>query len=182
MKLNLGYIVIGIFVVILAIRCFMKKSIYEGLDDASLIRAAESRQEDYLKTQSDVFIPAALELSIKEEEAKILNCNIIIEGSNGPVSDKAEDILLLRNIPVIPDILCNSGGVVVSYYEWVQNKSNEYWTKEKVFEKLDDKMIQCYHKIKSQCNNDSDWRLQCYKYSIEKLYKVYSVRKSYLFD
>ena len=139
-------------------------------------------KEDYLKIQSDLFIPAALELSVKEEEAKILNCNIIIEGSNGPVSDKAEDILTLRSIPVIPDILCNSGGVVVSYYEWVQNKSNEYWTKEKVFEKLDDKMIQCYHKIKNQCNNDSDWRLECYKYSIEKLYKVYSVRKSYLFD
>ena len=51
MKLNLGYIVIGIFVVILAIRCFMKKPVYEGFDDASLIRAAESRQEDYLKTQ-----------------------------------------------------------------------------------------------------------------------------------
>ena len=51
MKVNLGYIVIGIFVIILAIRCFTKKSIYEGLDDASLIRAAESRQEDYLKTQ-----------------------------------------------------------------------------------------------------------------------------------
>ena len=139
-------------------------------------------KNDYLQIHSDLFIPAALELSIEEEEAKILNCNIIIEGSNGPISDKAEDILTLRSIPVIPDILCNSGGVVVSYFEWVQNRTNEYWTEEKVFDKLDHKMIECYQKIKKRCKNNTDWRIECYKYSIEKLYEVYSLRKSYFFD
>lgn len=135
----------------------------------------------YLEIQSDIFIPAALELSIQEEEANILNCNYIVEGSNGPISDKAEDILIQRNIEIIPDILCNSGGVVVSYFEWVQNRTNEKWTKEIVFEKLDKKMIECYHKIKNN-NNYFDWRIECYKYSIEKLYNIYSLRKSYLFE
>ena len=139
-------------------------------------------RNEYLKIQSDFFIPAALELSILEDEAKILNCNYIVEGSNGPVSYEAEEILTLRNIVIIPDIMCNSGGVVVSYFEWVQNRTNEYWTEEKVFEKLDKKMIECYQKIKKKCPNNVDWRNECYKYSIEKLYEVYSLRKSHLFN
>ena len=139
-------------------------------------------RNEYLKIQSDFFIPAALELSILEDEAKILNCNYIVEGSNGPVSYEAEEILILRNIVIIPDIMCNSGGVVVSYFEWVQNRTNEYWTEEKVFEKLDEKMIECYQKIKKKCPNNIDWRNECYKYSIEKLYEVYSLRKSHLFN
>jgi len=139
-------------------------------------------KNNYLEIHSDIFIPAALELSIQEDEAKILNCNYIVEGSNGPISDKAENILILKNISIIPDILCNSGGVVVSYFEWVQNRTNEYWSQEKVFEKLDQKMIYCYHKIKKKCINNADWRIECYKYSIEKLYNVYSLRKSHLFN
>ena len=63
-----------------------------------------------------------------------------------------------------------------------QNKINEQWTEDKVFEKLDNKMINCYHKIKENCESNYDWRIQCYKYSIEKLFDVYSLRKSYLFD
>ena len=139
-------------------------------------------REQYLKIHSNFFVPAALELTIQEKEAEILEFNFIIEGSNGPVSNEAEEILKSRNIPIIPDILCNSGGVIVSYFEWEQNKINEQWTEDKVFEKLDNKMIHCYQKIKKNCENDYDWRIQCYKYSIEKLFDVYSLRKSYLFD
>ena len=139
-------------------------------------------REQYLKIHSNFFVPAALELTIQEKEAEILECNFIIEGSNGPVSNEAEEILKSRNIPIIPDILCNSGGVIVSYFEWEQNKINEQWTEDKVFEKLDNKMIHCYQKIKENCESNYDWRIQCYKYSIEKLFDVYSLRKSYLFD
>ena len=138
-------------------------------------------KDEYLKTYSDIFVPAALELSILEEEAKILNCNKIIEGSNGPISYEAELILKSRNIEVIPDILCNSGGVVVSYFEWVQNNTNEIWTKEIVNEKLDNKMKECYYKIKGKLK-DNNWRDECYNYSIEKMYKVYFSRSSYLFN
>ena len=138
-------------------------------------------KDEYLKTYSDIFVPAALELSILEEEAKILNCNKITEGSNGPISYDAELILKSRNIEVIPDILCNSGGVVVSYFEWVQNNTNEIWTKEFVNEKLDNKMKECYYKIKENLK-DNDWRDECYNYSIEKMYKVYFSRSSYLFN
>ena len=122
-------------------------------------------------------------MTIKEKEAKLLDCDIIFEGSNGPISTEAEEILYQRDIPIIPDILCNSGGVVVSYFEWIQNNINETWTKEKVFEKLDDKMINCFDKINQKTIDDNiyNYRIQCYKYSIEKLFDVYSSRKSYLF-
>ena len=137
---------------------------------------------DFLQAPCNIFVPAALELTIQEEEAQLLNCDLIVEGSNGPISDGAEKILKDRGIPVIPDILCNSGGVVVSYYEWIQNISNESWTKEKVFDKLDTRMIDCFIKIKDLDNNNLyNWRNLCYQYSIENIYNVYSSRKSYLF-
>ena len=112
-----------------------------------------------------------------------MNCDLVVEGSNGPISDKAEEILRKRKIPIIPDILCNSGGVIVSYYEWIQNISNESWTKEKVFDKLDIQMIDCFTKIKNLEDYDLyRWRNLCYQYSVENIYKVYSSRKSYLFS
>ena len=143
---------------------------------------AKITREEFLQKHCHIFIPAALELTIQKKEAELLNCALIVEGSNGPISDEAEKILTQREIPIIPDILCNSGGVIVSYFEWIQNISNELWTQEKVFEKLDSKMIECFNKIKdSDEHNIYHWRNLCYQYSIENIYKVYSSRKSYLF-
>ena len=117
-------------------------------------------KEEYLQAPCNIFVPAALELTIQEDEAHLLNCDLVVEGSNGPISDSAEKILKDRKIPIIPDILCNSGGVVVSYYEWVQNISNESWTKEKVFDKLDNQMIHCFTKIKDLDTYDLyNWRI-----------------------
>ena len=139
-------------------------------------------KKEFLQAPCNIFVPAALELTIQEEEAQLLNCDIIVEGANGPISDDAENILKNRKIPIIPDILCNSGGVVVSYYEWIQNISNESWTKEKVFDKLDNQMIQCFTKIKDLDTDIYNWRRLCYQYSIQNIYNVYSSRKSYLFS
>ena len=140
-------------------------------------------KKEFLQAPCNIFVPAALELTIQEDEAHLLNCDLIVEGSNGPISDDAEKILKNRKIPIIPDILCNSGGVVVSYYEWIQNISNESWTKEKILDKLDNRMIQCFTKIKDLDTHDPyNWRNQCYQYSIQNIYNVYSSRKSYLFS
>jgi glutamate dehydrogenase (NAD(P)+) len=84
-----------------------------------------------------VLIPAALERVITEENAAQLRCRVLAEGANGPTTNKADAILAERDdIEIIPDVLCNSGGVIVSYFEWLQNQQNYYWTKPEVFDKL----------------------------------------------
>ena len=81
-------------------------------------------------------IPAALELQIDEAVAATLRCEAVIEAANGPTTAEAERLLQERRIPVVPDVLCNSGGVVVSYFEWVQNLRYEQWTAEGVGKRL----------------------------------------------
>ena len=138
-------------------------------------------RDEYIQGKTNIFIPAALELSIQEKEANDLQCDIIFEGSNGPISDKAEEILKEKKIPIIPDIMCNSGGVVVSYFEWLQNRSNEVWLLNTVYHKLDKQMINCFEKIYNMDHDLLNLRNNCYKYSIEKIYNVYKSRKTNLF-
>lgn len=93
--------------------------------------------EQLLELPCTVLIPAALERVITEKNAAKLKCRILAEGANGPTTNEADKILSERgDIHVIPDVLCNSGGVIVSYFEWLQNLQNYYWTKGEVFDKL----------------------------------------------
>ena len=92
--------------------------------------------EDLLETVCDVLIPAAFENQITEENAGRLNAKVILELANGPVTPEADKILFKKNIPIIPDVLANSGGVTVSYFEWDQNLKNEHWSEQEVFDKL----------------------------------------------
>ncbi len=88
----------------------------------------------------DILIPAALENSITGENANNVQAKIILEMANGPTTTEADEILAAKNIAIIPDILANSGGVAVSYFEWYQNIHNESWSKEEVFSKLSNLM------------------------------------------
>ncbi|MBL9214565.1 MAG: Glu/Leu/Phe/Val dehydrogenase [Opitutaceae bacterium] len=93
--------------------------------------------EQLLETECTVLIPAALERVITEDNAGKLKCRLLAEGANGPTTNEADRILAERSdIELIPDVLCNSGGVIVSYFEWLQNLQNYYWTKGEVFDKL----------------------------------------------
>ena len=98
--------------------------------------AQKIERAEFFSLDAHIFVPAALELEVGVAEAKALKVKMMVEGANGPTYPEAEDILLGKGIDVIPDILCNSGGVIVSYFEWLQNQSAYYWTKEEVFEKL----------------------------------------------
>ncbi len=92
---------------------------------------------ELLELPCTVLIPAALERVITEQNAGRLQCRFIAEGANGPTTNEADLILAQRgDIELIPDVLCNSGGVIVSYFEWLQNQSAYYWSKEEVFSKL----------------------------------------------
>ena len=79
---------------------------------------------------------------------KNLNCSLIVEAANGPIDIEAETILKNKDIDIIPDILANSGGVVVSYFEWLQNRRCEYWSEEEVLRKLTSKMKETFDKIR----------------------------------
>jgi glutamate dehydrogenase/leucine dehydrogenase len=96
--------------------------------------------QDVLELPVDIIIPAALENVITGENAHKIKANFILEMANGPLTGEADEILDKKGVTIIPDILANSGGVAVSYFEWYQNMHNEKWTKEEVFKKLDDKM------------------------------------------
>ncbi len=92
--------------------------------------------EELLELACDVLIPAALENQITEKNAENINARLVVELANGPTTPEADDILLARGIPVVPDILANAGGVTVSTFEWEQNLKSEKWTEEEVFAKL----------------------------------------------
>lgn len=107
----------------------------------------EITNEALLELDVDILIPAALESVITKDNADDIKAGTVFEVANGPVTPPADDILKAANITVIPDILANSGGVIVSYYEWVQNRSGERWTKNTVDAKLEDKIVENYHGV-----------------------------------
>ena len=93
-------------------------------------------KEELLELECDILVPAALENQITEKNAPRLQCRIIAEGANGPTTPSADDILFDRGILVVPDILANAGGVTVSYFEWVQNLQELFWSEEDVSNRL----------------------------------------------
>jgi glutamate dehydrogenase len=103
--------------------------------------------QDLLEKECDILIPAAISGVINKYNASKLNCNIIIEAANGPTTKEALTILDEREILVVPDILANSGGVIVSYFEWCQNNQGYYWTEEIVDERLKEKMTASFLKV-----------------------------------
>jgi len=103
--------------------------------------------EDLLSLKVDILVPAALEGMINNKNAKSIKAKVIIEMANGPVTPEAEKILLKKGVAVLPDILCNAGGVTVSYFEWVQNLHGYQWTEERVNSELKKKMNLAYKKV-----------------------------------
>jgi glutamate dehydrogenase (NAD(P)+) len=99
--------------------------------------AKKITNEELLKSDVDVLIPSAIENQITEKNADKINAKIVLELANGPVTPGADQILFERGIPDMPDFLVNSGGVIGSYFEWVQDQDGYYWTVDEVYKKLD---------------------------------------------
>ncbi|MGQ9587632.1 MAG: Glu/Leu/Phe/Val family dehydrogenase [Thermoplasmata archaeon] len=113
--------------------------------------------EELLGLKVDILLPCALENAITKENAGRIKAKILGEGANGPTTFDADQILWKNGVLVLPDILANAGGVTVSYFEWVQNNYNFYWTEEEVNEKLDRIMTKAFHGVwdmheKYKCN------------------------------
>ena len=134
-------------------------------------------REEFFATPADVFIPAALELEIGIPEARALQVRLIVEGANGPTETAAEPILRERGIDVIPDILANSGGVVVSYYEWLQNKRSERWDLEEVEERLAKRMKRTYLAVNEYAaTKKCDWRMAAMGIALDRVGRAYAER------
>ena len=95
----------------------------------------------------DIVIPAALEGQITAQRAEGLSCRLVLEGANGPTVPQADDILRERGIIVLPDVICNAGGVTVSYFEWVQDFSSFYWSEDEIYQKLDKIILNAFDDV-----------------------------------
>lgn len=126
--------------------------------------------KELLETKCDILVPCALENQITAENAHKINCKIVTEGANGPTNPEADAILKQRGILVIPDILANAGGVTVSYFEWVQNLSNFYWTEKEVNERLENMMVRAFEDVWEMYKaHDVDMRMAAYMVSINRI-------------
>jgi glutamate dehydrogenase (NAD(P)+) len=97
--------------------------------------------EDFWDVDCQILIPAALENQITAARANRLKAKLVLEGANGPTGSAADDILAERGVLVVPDVICNAGGVTVSYFEWVQDFSSFFWTEDEINARLDKIMV-----------------------------------------
>jgi glutamate dehydrogenase/leucine dehydrogenase len=135
-------------------------------------------REEFFRTKADIFAPCALENQIGENEAKWLDCKVIVEGANGPTNPAGESVLLQRGIDILPDVLANSGGVTVSYYEWVQNKRSESWSEEEVDAKLERAMTRAYREVADFSRiHKCDRRIAAYGLALQRIEAVYKERE-----
>ena len=108
---------------------------YLDLDPGSVEKLKHTKRE-LLELDCDILVPAAIENQIREKNASRIKAKIITEGANGPTTPEADEILNDKGIFIVPDILANPGGVMVSYFEWVQNLQELIWSEEEVLDRL----------------------------------------------
>jgi glutamate dehydrogenase (NAD(P)+) len=125
---------------------------------------------ELLELSVDVLAPSALEEVITERNADNIRAKIIAELANGPTTPEADEILYKKGAFVIPDFLCNAGGVTVSYFEWVQNTTGYYWEEDEVHVKLDKKMTKAFHSVLQVAESEGvDMRTAAYMVSIKRV-------------
>jgi glutamate dehydrogenase (NAD(P)+) len=135
-------------------------------------------REEFFATRADIFLPCALENQVGEAEARTLDVKVVAEGANGPLNPEGERVLLEDKITILPDILANSGGVTVSYYEWIQNKRSESWSMEEVDEKLERGMKRAYRDVITFAREKGvDLRIAAYALALQRIESVYRERE-----
>lgn len=126
--------------------------------------------EELLVLSCDLLIPSALENQITEKNANDIKAKVILELANGPTTPEADEILFKKNIPIIPDILANAGGVTVSYFEWDQNLKGEQWSEKEVLSKLEPLMADASKKVFAKAKeSNTDMRRGAFIVALEKI-------------
>lgn len=125
---------------------------------------------ELLELKCDVLVPAAMEMQITKDNAARIQCRLLAEGANGPTTPEADAILRDKGIFLIPDILANAGGVVVSYFEWVQDLQNFFWTEEEVTKKLRGILVKAFHDVLDMSQKQKvDMRMAALMIGIERV-------------
>ncbi len=148
------------------------KGTLEGFKEATKIS-----NDELLKLDVDVLIPAALENAITEKNVNSIKAKVIVEGANGPTSHEADSIIEKNGIIAVPDILANAGGVIVSYFEWVQNRLGFKWTKSRVYRRSDSIIKQSFNNVYSISKKHKvSLRTAAYIAAIDKVSRTYKYR------
>jgi glutamate dehydrogenase (NAD(P)+) len=144
----------------------------KGYPEAEAIPDAE-----FWKTKVDILVPAAFENQITEANVNSIDARLIAEGANGPITLAADRKLQEKGIPVIPDVLCNAGGVIVSYFEWIQNKRSEHWDLEEVDSGLKKLLLRASTNVRKEAKRlKTDYRTAAYAVGLQRLEGAYVER------
>ena len=135
---------------------------------------------DLLEVDCEVLVPAALESVITERNAGRIKARIVAEAANGPTTPEADRVLAERGVFVIPDILCNAGGVTVSYFEWVQDRDAFFWSLEEINTRLERVMVNAFHAVlRTHQEHDVDMRLAAHMLAVSRVAEATMTRGIY---
>src|SRR5690554_2508046 len=153
---------------------------YSKSNNGSIVDFPEASAMDgkeFFGLDCDVCIPAALGNQITKQNAGSIKATLVAEGANGLTDVEGEKILLERGITIIPDIMCNSGGVIGSYFEWLQNRNGELWQLDEILEKIEKKLRTTFNKVTDYSEEKNlDLRTAAFALAIERIEKAYILR------
>jgi glutamate dehydrogenase (NAD(P)+) len=135
---------------------------------------------ELLEVDCDVLVPAAIENQITTANANDIRAKIIIEGANGPTTPAADRILYDRGIYLVPDVLANAGGVIVSYFEWVQDLQSFFWREDEVNARMEQMLLRAYNDVVDVAHRDKlDMRTAAYVIGVKRVADATTIRGIY---
>jgi glutamate dehydrogenase (NAD(P)+) len=136
--------------------------------------------EQLLETECDVLVPAALEEVLTGANADRIRAKLIVEGSNGPTTPEADHVFQRKGIIVVPDIIANAGGVIVSYFEWVQDRQGYFWKESEVNARLEEQLLTNFRKVREVAlARKVPYRTAAYLVAIDRVVKSMKTRGVY---